>query len=71
MVGAGLTPEESLLCATARSAELLGLEDRGLLRQGRRADLLVLDADPLADIGAVRRIRAVWRGGQEIAGPIA
>lgn len=59
MVGAGPTPEEALRCATARSAELLSLQGRGLLRQGRRAGILVLDADPLVDPGAARRIRAV------------
>jgi imidazolonepropionase-like amidohydrolase len=71
MVEAGLTPEGALRCATGQSAALLGLEDRGLLRQGRRADLLVLDGDPLADIRNARRIRAVWQRGREVAGPIA
>jgi imidazolonepropionase-like amidohydrolase len=71
MVEAGLTPEQALRCATGQSAALLGLEDRGFLRQGRRADLLVLDGDPLTDIRNARRIRAVWQRGREVAGPIA
>jgi imidazolonepropionase-like amidohydrolase len=68
MVEAGLTPEQALRCATSQSAALLGLEDRGLLRQGRRADLMLLDGDPLADIRNARRIRAVWQRGREVAG---
>ncbi|TPG57837.1 amidohydrolase family protein [Roseomonas nepalensis] len=70
MVEAGLTPEEAMRCATGGSAALLGLEDRGLLRPGRRADLLVLDADPLADIRNVHRVRAVWQRGREVSGAI-
>jgi len=70
MVEAGLTPEQALRCATGQSAELLGLEDRGLLRQGRRADLLVLDADPQADIRNIHRIRAVWQRGREVSGAL-
>ena len=70
MVEAGLTPEEAMRCATSGSAALLGLEDRGLLRPGRRADLLVLDGDPLADIRNVHRVRAVWQRGREVSGAI-
>jgi imidazolonepropionase-like amidohydrolase len=71
MVEAGLSPEQALRCATANAAALLGLDDRGLVREGRRADLVVLDADPLADIRNTRRIRAVWQRGREMAGPAA
>ena len=71
MVEAGLTPEQALRCATAGAASLLGLQDRGLLREGRRADLVVLDGDPLGDVRQTRRIRAVWQKGREVAGPVA
>jgi len=37
---------------------------------GRRADLLVLGANPLDDIRNSRRIDAVWQAGQQVAGPI-
>ena len=70
IVEAGMTPEQAIRCATSGSAALLGLEDRGLLRPGRRADLLVLDGDALADIRNARRIRAVWQRGREVAGAI-
>ena len=71
MVEAGLTPEQALRCATAGAASLPGLQDRGLLREGRRAYLVVLDGDPLGDVRQTRRIRAVWQKGREVAGPVA
>src|SRR5262249_13310165 len=50
MVEAGMTPSEVIVAATSRAAEFLGLTDRGTLSLGKRADLLVLDANPLDDI---------------------
>ncbi|KAF1015646.1 MAG: Adenine deaminase [Stenotrophomonas maltophilia] len=70
LVQAGLTPAQALQVAAANAADLLGLADRGRIAAGRRADLLVLDADPLADIGNTQRIHAVWQAGREVAGPI-
>ena len=71
MVAAGLTAQQALVCATGGAAALLGLEDRGLLREGRRADLVVLEADPLEDVRNSRRIRSVWQRGREVAGAVA
>ncbi|MGV6492624.1 amidohydrolase family protein [Stenotrophomonas rhizophila] len=70
LVEAGLTPTDALRTATAQAADLLGLSDRGRIAAGKRADLLVLDADPLADITNSQRIDAVWQAGQQVAGPI-
>jgi len=70
MVEAGLTPAGALDIATARSAELLGLTDRGRVRDGMRADLVVLEADPVADIRNTRRIARVYQAGREVAGAI-
>lgn len=67
---AGLTPARALQVATADAADLLGLADRGRIAAGKRADLLVLDADPLADIQNSQSIHAVWQAGQEVGGPI-
>jgi len=69
-VQAGLTPAQALQIATSQAADLLGLADRGRIAAGKRADLLVLDADPLTDIANTQRIGAVWQAGQEVAGPI-
>lgn len=71
MVDAGLTPTRALQIATSQAAELMGLADRGRIATGKRADLLVLDADPLADIGNSQRIHAVWQAGEQVSGPIA
>lgn len=70
LVQAGLTPTQALQTATAQAADLLGLSDRGRIAAGKRADLLVLDADPLADITNSQRIDAVWQAGQQVAGAI-
>lgn len=54
MVGAGLTPWEALRTATAAASELQGSPGSfGVIRAGARADLIVIDRDPLADIARV------------------
>jgi imidazolonepropionase-like amidohydrolase len=63
MVAAGMTPLQVLVAATRNGALAMGRRDIGTLETGRLADLVVLDADPLADIGNVSRIRYVMRGG--------
>ncbi|MEG0184123.1 MAG: amidohydrolase family protein [Stenotrophomonas sp.] len=70
LVQAGLSPAQALQVATSQAADLLGLADRGRIAAGKRADLLVLDGDPLTDIANTQRIGAVWQAGQEVAGPI-
>jgi imidazolonepropionase-like amidohydrolase len=63
MVEAGMTSEQVLTAATRLSAEWLGVaEDRGTVEPGKRADLLLLDADPLADVASTRAIAAVIAG---------
>jgi imidazolonepropionase-like amidohydrolase len=67
MVDAGLTPAQALQIATANSAECLGIaKDFGTLQKGKRADLIILDGDPLTDIRNTRKINAVWIGGREV-----
>lgn len=60
----GLPPVEVLKLATSTSAELLGLNDRGTIAAGQRADLVVLDGDPTQDLGALSSVRAVIKGGE-------
>src|SRR5580692_11302311 len=60
LVQAGLTPMQALQAATRRPAELLGkLQTQGTIQQGKIADLLLLDANPLEDIHNTEKIRAV------------
>jgi imidazolonepropionase-like amidohydrolase len=66
MVDAGMTPAQVLIAATSRAAEYLELDDRGSLVPGKRADFLVLDGNPLDDIGNTRRISGTFIDGVEI-----
>jgi len=64
-VEAGLTPMEALETATTNPAELLGLQDRwGQVAPGFTANLVLLKADPLADISNTRKIDAVVVSGK-------
>jgi imidazolonepropionase-like amidohydrolase len=66
MVRAGLTPMQAITAATGENAKLLRASDRGTIAVGKRADLLVLDADPLSDIRNTRKIFAVYHDGRNI-----
>ncbi len=59
----GMQPQAALRAATAAAARLLDLVDVGRIDQGCIADLLVVDGDPLEDIGALRAPRLVLAGG--------
>jgi imidazolonepropionase-like amidohydrolase len=64
MVESGLTPLEVLRSATFDGAKALGLEGKaGEVEAGMLADLLILDADPLADIGNLARVHRTIKGG--------
>ncbi len=64
MQASGLAPRDVLVAATANAARALGLDSTGTVTTGAAADLVVLDADPLADIRNVRRIALVVRWGE-------
>jgi imidazolonepropionase-like amidohydrolase len=66
MVAAGMTPSQVIVAATSRAAAFVGLTDRGTLAPGKRADLLVLDANPLDDIRNTRRIAKLYLAGTEV-----
>lgn len=63
LVEAGIPPLDVLAVATRNGADALGL-DAGTIEPGRRADLVVLDADPAADIRNTRRIQLVLKDGR-------
>lgn len=65
LVRVGLTPADALRSATISPARFLGREvDLGTVEEGKLADLVLLDANPLVDIKNARRIRAVIAGGR-------
>jgi imidazolonepropionase-like amidohydrolase len=74
LVSAGLSPYEALRAATHDAAEYLdGDEAWGTIEVGKRADLILLAANPLTDIGAVRKplgvmVRGRWLPGEELRG---
>ena len=67
MVRAGLTPLQAITAATGSNAKLLHLSDRGTIAVGKRADLLILDADPSVDIRNTEKIFAVYHDGRDVA----
>jgi|GEM_PF-71966 len=71
LVEAGLTPAAALTAATAAPAAAFGLDDRGRIAPGRRADLVLVAGDPTADVTATRDLVAAWKAGvpAELAKP--
>ena len=66
LVEAGMTPMQALVAATSTSAAYLKLADEGALAAGKRANFIVLDANPLDDITNTRRIARLFVRGREI-----
>jgi imidazolonepropionase-like amidohydrolase len=67
LVELGMTPAQAIVAATKNGAiASRGLADFGTIESGKRADLLVLDADPLADIKNLRKLKTVMRDGRAI-----
>jgi imidazolonepropionase-like amidohydrolase len=63
---AGLTPMQAIVLGTSTAAEILRLDQLGMVGPGKSADFLVLDANPLDDIANTRRIDKVYLRGHEI-----
>lgn len=69
LVRAGMTPLGALQASTRNAAEFLGrLDDEGTVEVGKKANLVLLEADPLRDIANTRRVAAVVLGGRLISG---
>jgi imidazolonepropionase-like amidohydrolase len=68
MVDGGMSPADALIATTRSAAQLLGLENElGTLEPGKRADLVVVDGDPLDLANLRERISAVFRDGVKVA----
>ena len=63
---AGLSPAEVLSAATSRPADAFGLDDRGRIAPEKRADLVMVEGNPLEDATLARQIAGVWKGGVAI-----
>src|SRR5207247_6726852 len=63
LVKAGLTPSQAIVAGTRTSAAILGLDALGTIAPGKSAAFIVLDANPLDDIGNARKIAAVYLDG--------
>ncbi|MEM7678840.1 MAG: CIA30 family protein, partial [Myxococcota bacterium] len=70
LVEAGLSPAAALASATSVPAAHFGLDDRGRIAPGRRADLVWVDGDPTRDITVTQRIRRVWKNGAPVDGSL-
>ncbi len=67
LVECGLSPVDAIRAATGRAAVALRRSaDVGTVQPGRRADLVITDRDPLADIHNLRSASAVYLGGREV-----
>ena len=65
IVEAGISPATAIRIATSAPAEVLGV-NTGLLAPGKRADFIVLDANPMYGISATRQIASVYLSGQAL-----
>lgn len=66
MVEAGMSPAQAIVAATSRAAEFLNRRDTGVISAGKRADFLVLDANPLENITNTRRLSRIVIGNHEV-----
>ena len=67
MVQAGLTPLEAIKISTQNAAEVLASDKSGSIQVGKKADFLILNANPEADIKNTRKIASVWKDGKEVS----
>lgn len=62
----GMTPMQALMAATSVAARQLGIDDAGVVAPGMRADLLILERNPLDDIRNTQSIRSVYLAGEAL-----
>ncbi|MGB9464570.1 MAG: amidohydrolase family protein [Candidatus Acidiferrum sp.] len=63
----GMTPQQALVSGTKTSAALLGLDQLGTVETGKEGDLVAVEGDPLSDIHALEKVRAVVFQGKSVA----
>ncbi|KAK1978418.1 amidohydrolase [Colletotrichum cereale] len=66
LVDAGMSRLDVLRSATCVAAKAFRLSDRGIVRGGLRADLVLVEGNPLEDINVTRNIKRIWIQGEEV-----
>jgi imidazolonepropionase-like amidohydrolase len=66
LVGDGLRPSEALASGTSITAKAFRLNDRGEIKVGKRADLLLVQGDPTRRIGDLKNVVRVWKAGRPV-----
>jgi imidazolonepropionase-like amidohydrolase len=70
MIDFGMTPMQVIVASTSVAAEMLGLEEQlGTLEEGKKADIIVVNGDPLEDIGVMENVTIVVKNGEVVARP--
>ena len=69
MVEAGIPAATALQAATVRAAEVLGVDDQGVIEAGKRADIVAMPGNPVEDINAVLAVDFVMKDGAIHASP--
>ena len=67
MVECGMETSDTMKAATSNAASLIGETDRGTVERGKIADMVLLDGDPLENIGALRLVASVFQDGRRVA----
>jgi imidazolonepropionase-like amidohydrolase len=68
----GASPVQAIRAATSTAARLLGVDaEVGTIEAGKIADLILVDGDPLDDLGRLAKPRQVMRAGQFVALPVS
>jgi imidazolonepropionase-like amidohydrolase len=70
-VGYGMSPLDAIRSATTSAADLLGVEDRGVLAAGKLADLVAIPGNPLSNIRVLEQVMFVMKGGVVVRRPQA
>jgi imidazolonepropionase-like amidohydrolase len=69
MVDRGMTPLAAIRAATINAAELLGVDDRGVIEPGKLADLIAVAGNPLDDVSTLETVLFVMKGGDVFKRP--
>jgi imidazolonepropionase-like amidohydrolase len=64
LVDRGMTPINAIRAATTNAANLLEVQDRGVLKEGKLADIIAVNGNPLENVHVLENVRFVMKGGK-------